>query len=60
MPFIAVSALSIVSGMSGKLEKMLREAFEAKVRAFHPCGGPNHLNVTHGCRVESSALSAIH
>jgi hypothetical protein len=61
VPFIAVSAPLIVSGMSGESEKTLRETFEeAKVRAFHPCRGPNHLNTTHGCRVESGTLSAIH
>jgi hypothetical protein len=61
VPFIAVSAPSIVSGMSGESEKTLRETFEeAKVRTFHPREESNHLNATHGCRVESSALSAIH
>ena len=35
MPFISVSAPSIVSGMSGESEKTLRETFEeAKVRMF--------------------------
>jgi len=35
VPFISVSAPSIVSGMSGESEKTLRETFEeAKVRAF--------------------------
>lgn len=33
MPFISISAPSIVSGMSGESEKTLRETFdEAKVR----------------------------
>ena len=61
MSFIAVSAPSIVSGMSGESEKTLRETFEkAKVHMFHPCGEPIHLNATRRCCVESSALSAIH
>ena len=35
VPFISVSAPSIVSGMSGESEKTLRETFdEAKVRPF--------------------------
>src|SRR5216683_3191138 len=55
VPFIVVSALLIVSGMSGESEKTLRETFEeAKVHAFHPCGGPNHLNATHGSCVVSA------
>ncbi len=59
--FIVVLAPSIVLGMSGKLEKMLRKVFkEAKVCTFHPCRELNHLNVTHHCHVESSTLSAIH
>ena len=35
LPFISISAPSIVSGMSGESEKTLRETFEeAKVRIF--------------------------
>jgi SpoVK/Ycf46/Vps4 family AAA+-type ATPase len=35
VPFISVSAPSIVSGMSGESEKTLRETFEeAKVRSY--------------------------
>ena len=35
MPFISISAPSIVSGMSGESEKTLRDTFEeAKVRVF--------------------------
>lgn len=35
VPFINISAPSIVSGMSGESEKTLRDAFEeAKVRLF--------------------------
>jgi ribosome biogenesis ATPase len=35
VPFISVSAPSIVSGMSGESEKTLRETFEeAKVRLY--------------------------
>lgn len=40
MPFISVSAPSIVSGMSGESEKTLRETFEeAKVRYTFCCTG---------------------
>ena len=39
MPFISVSAPSIVSGMSGESEKTLRETFEeTKVRTVSPYG----------------------
>jgi SpoVK/Ycf46/Vps4 family AAA+-type ATPase len=38
LPFINVSAPSIVSGMSGESEKTLRETFdEAKVPSFLSC-----------------------
>ncbi|PWW76220.1 AAA-domain-containing protein [Tuber magnatum] len=36
LPFIAISAPSIVSGMSGESEKMLRELFE-EARGIAPC-----------------------
>lgn len=37
MPFISISAPSIVSGMSGESEKTLRETFEeAQVSSHHP------------------------
>jgi ribosome biogenesis ATPase len=37
MPFISISAPSIVSGMSGESEKTLRETFEeAQVGPPHP------------------------
>ena len=45
VPFISVSAPSIVSGMSGESEKTLRETFEeAKVRTFRPCEESRHPN----------------
>jgi ribosome biogenesis ATPase len=46
VPFISVSAPSIVSGMSGESEKTLRETFEeAKVRTFCPCEESSHHNI---------------
>ena len=51
MPFISISAPSIVSGMSGESEKTLRETFEeAQVSstcsaARHACLGPDHLRL---------------
>lgn len=53
MPFISISAPSIVSGMSGESEKTLRETFEeAQVSsssfALHPTwsGRQPHLTVS--------------
>ena len=43
MPFINVSAPTIVSGMSGESEKTLRDTFdEAKVGIHYFSGGAQH------------------
>lgn len=58
MPFISVSAPSIVSGMSGESEKTLRETFEeTKVCTVLPL----RMTKIHEIRcVAVSALAVIH
>ena len=59
VPFISISAPSIVSGMSGESEKTLREAFEeAQVR--FPLKRPPRRMTAHMQDVEKRPLYTIH
>ena len=58
MPFLSISAPSIVSGMSGESEKTLRDTFdEAKVRRYKP---PVTIVSSERLLAESRSLPSLH